>query len=235
MLGLRCGKVRWATALRWIAAMAYGSRFCDLFGRVELLPRHTQRRKSWLAVQASASMTLANCFLAIVDSFGCWQPCSTVRRKKLSKRRTFEIVLSSRASKISCFRAASTASSKHERVTGRDQRRARASLSRNKNPGRQRLPRHDPLRRARRDVDEGPERDVGGVFSSGMTHERGKHDGGAVEKDSKEIRYFTCPAGAGSFVKPKKVDRGSSFVEALRQKYAGLDAPVEAPLGVDNQ
>ncbi|CAH0363984.1 unnamed protein product [Pelagomonas calceolata] len=61
---------------------------------------------------------------------------------------------------------------------------------------------------------------------------RGKHDG-AVEKDSQEIRYFTCPAGAGSFVKPKKVDRGSSLVEALRQKYVGLDAPVEAPLGVD--
>ena len=61
---------------------------------------------------------------------------------------------------------------------------------------------------------------------------RGKHDG-AVEKDSKEIRYFTCPAGAGSFVKPKKVDRGSSLVEALRQKYVGLDAPVEAPLGVE--
>ena len=61
---------------------------------------------------------------------------------------------------------------------------------------------------------------------------RGKHDG-AVEKDSQEIRYFTCPAGAGSFVKPKKVDRGSSLVEALRQKYVGLDAPVEAPLGVE--
>ena len=43
--------------------MAYGSRFCDLFGGVELLPRHAATQKLKLAVQASASTTLALIFV----------------------------------------------------------------------------------------------------------------------------------------------------------------------------
>ena len=38
-------------ALLYIAAMAYGSRFCDLFGGVELLPRHAATQKLKLAVK----------------------------------------------------------------------------------------------------------------------------------------------------------------------------------------
>ena len=60
---------------------------------------------------------------------------------------------------------------------------------------------------------------------------RGKHDG-SVEKDG-VVRYFTCVEGAGSFVKPKKVDRGSSLVDALRKKYVELDAAIEAHLEVE--
>jgi len=60
---------------------------------------------------------------------------------------------------------------------------------------------------------------------------RGKHDG-SVEKDG-VVRYFTCVEGAGSFVKPKKVDRGSSLVDALRKKYVELDAAFEAHLEVE--
>ena len=33
-------------------------------------------------------------------------------------------------------------------------------------------------------------------------------------------------------MKPSKLDRGSSLVDALRQKYVKMDAPVEAPNGV---
>ena len=45
MLGLRSAKAQRGTALRWIAAMAYGSRFCDLFHRVELLLLHSEAKK----------------------------------------------------------------------------------------------------------------------------------------------------------------------------------------------
>ena len=38
MLGLRSAEARWATALRWIAAMAYGHDFYVLLHRFELLP-----------------------------------------------------------------------------------------------------------------------------------------------------------------------------------------------------
>ena len=48
-----------ATALRWIAAMAYGSRFCDLFDRVELLLLHSEA-KSWLRLKLLVSYSYAS-------------------------------------------------------------------------------------------------------------------------------------------------------------------------------
>ena len=48
MLGLRSAEVRWATALLYIAAMAYGSRFCDLFDGVELLLLHSEAKRPGL-------------------------------------------------------------------------------------------------------------------------------------------------------------------------------------------
>ena len=50
MLGLRCAEVRREAALRWIAAMASGSRFCDLFGGVELLAAHSEAKKLGLPI-----------------------------------------------------------------------------------------------------------------------------------------------------------------------------------------
>ena len=60
-------------------------------------------------------------------------------------------------------------------------------------------------------------------------HSRGKHDGSCV--DSKEVvhRYFQCPPGAGSFVKPGKVSRGKTLTDALRERYVSMDAPEIAP------
>ena len=61
---------------------------------------------------------------------------------------------------------------------------------------------------------------------------RGKHDGSVVDDATGErVRYFRCGATAGSFVKPSKVDGGGGLVAALRAKYVGMDAPVEAPGG----
>lgn len=57
---------------------------------------------------------------------------------------------------------------------------------------------------------------------------RGKHDG-AVERQGTVTRYFSCAEGAGSFVKPSKLDCGTSFVEALGARYVTMDAPLEAP------
>ena len=60
MLGLRSARVRWGTALRWIAAMAYGSRFCDLFDRVELLLMHSEAKKLGLPCLLVSYKPLAN-------------------------------------------------------------------------------------------------------------------------------------------------------------------------------
>lgn len=58
---------------------------------------------------------------------------------------------------------------------------------------------------------------------------RGKHDGSCQDASGKTVRHFQCPPGSGSFVKPNKVHFGKSFLEALRERYVGLDAPDEAP------
>ena len=48
---------------------------------------------------------------------------------------------------------------------------------------------------------------------------RGKHDGSVVSAAGDTVRYFTCPAGAGSFLKASLVDTGVSFMTAMRLKY----------------
>lgn len=53
----------------------------------------------------------------------------------------------------------------------------------------------------------------------------GKHDGSCVDESGLLHRYFLCPMGAGSFVKPNKVSRGISLVEALQRRYVAEDAP----------
>ncbi|KAJ1457701.1 hypothetical protein M885DRAFT_514727 [Pelagophyceae sp. CCMP2097] len=59
---------------------------------------------------------------------------------------------------------------------------------------------------------------------------RGKGDGSVVDKRGLETRYFTTAfPTAASFVKPAKLDVGSSFAAALRAKYVAMDAPLEAP------
>lgn len=58
---------------------------------------------------------------------------------------------------------------------------------------------------------------------------RGKHDGSCLDSSGNTVRHFQCPPGAGSFVKPNKLRFGKSFVEALRERYVGLDAPEEVP------
>lgn len=60
---------------------------------------------------------------------------------------------------------------------------------------------------------------------------RGKHDG-AVEKDGVETRYFRCPAGAGSFVKPSKLMHGENFLTALKERYQKTDGPAADELYV---
>jgi len=56
--------------------------------------------------------------------------------------------------------------------------------------------------------------------------ERGKHDGSCVDEAGTLHRYFECnQRGAGSFVKTKSVTLGRSFVDALKERYVGLDAP----------
>jgi len=56
--------------------------------------------------------------------------------------------------------------------------------------------------------------------------DRGKHDGSCVDEEGILHRYFECPQGAGSFVKGNKVTAGRSFVDALTERYVGMDAPV---------
>ena len=61
---------------------------------------------------------------------------------------------------------------------------------------------------------------------------RGKHDGSVVdEATGASKRYFSCGATAGSFLKPSKVDGGSTLAAALRDKYVAMDAPLLAPEG----
>lgn len=61
-------------------------------------------------------------------------------------------------------------------------------------------------------------------------HSRGKHGGTTVDKNGKIIRYFTCPDGAGSFVKIHKVKFGRSFIEALQERYTCSDEAEGNPL-----
>jgi tubulin-specific chaperone E len=58
---------------------------------------------------------------------------------------------------------------------------------------------------------------------------RGKHDGSCPDKAGKLHRYFTCGETAGSFAKPNKIITGRTFLEALRERYVQLDAPLVAP------
>ena len=60
------------------------------------------------------------------------------------------------------------------------------------------------------------------AFSAGIQWDdstRGKNDG-SVNKDGTEHRYFTCPQGAGSFLKVPLVQTGHSLLTALEAKYA---------------
>ncbi|MFX8727597.1 hypothetical protein ABTM60_20170, partial [Acinetobacter baumannii] len=54
---------------------------------------------------------------------------------------------------------------------------------------------------------------------------RGKHDGSCLDEAGTVHRYFKCDFGAGSFIKPNKLLRGKSFIEALRNRYVDLNAP----------
>jgi len=93
--------------------MAYGSRFCDLFDGVELLLLHSEAKKLGLLLSLVSYKPLVIIFFGQQNRhlFTVWQHWTRGEKQKLSVRRTFEFVLSSRAS-ISCFRAASTAPSK---------------------------------------------------------------------------------------------------------------------------
>ena len=53
---------------------------------------------------------------------------------------------------------------------------------------------------------------------------RGKHDGSCVENGVSH-RYFECPPGSGSFIKPAKIRTGKSFYEGLQDRYVSVDAP----------
>lgn len=55
---------------------------------------------------------------------------------------------------------------------------------------------------------------------------RGKHDGSVVDDSGNLHRHFECPAGAGSFLKPAKVNGGRTFRAALNERYVSFDAPV---------
>ena len=48
---------------------------------------------------------------------------------------------------------------------------------------------------------------------------RGKHDGSVSTADGALTRYFTCAAGAGSFVKPSKISGGVDFLHAMVDRY----------------
>ena len=58
---------------------------------------------------------------------------------------------------------------------------------------------------------------------------RGKHDGSCVDKAGKLHRYFQCDVTAGSFVKANKIKFGRTFMEALRERYVDMNAPLVAP------
>jgi hypothetical protein len=45
-------------------------------------------------------------------------------------------------------------------------------------------------------------------------------------------RFFSCAQNAGSFVKPSKISKGRSFVEALRERYVEMDAELIAPQNI---
>ena len=57
---------------------------------------------------------------------------------------------------------------------------------------------------------------------------RGKHDGSSADSSGVLHKYFECVPGSGSFIKPTKVKYGRTFVEALNDRYVGLDAPTIA-------
>jgi tubulin-specific chaperone E len=54
---------------------------------------------------------------------------------------------------------------------------------------------------------------------------RGKHDGSCIDDAGTIHRYFLCPMGDGSFVKPNKVTAGRMLISALRERYVSHDAP----------
>jgi len=54
---------------------------------------------------------------------------------------------------------------------------------------------------------------------------RGKHNGSCADENGRLHRYFECPQGAGSFIKPNKLRKLKSFIDALKEKYVELDAP----------
>jgi len=65
---------------------------------------------------------------------------------------------------------------------------------------------------------------------------RGKYDGSVVV-DGQTIRYFTCPAKSGSFVKPMVLQKAVTFMQALKTRYeapatAGEDEHKHLPSGV---
>ena len=49
-------------------------------------------------------------------------------------------------------------------------------------------------------------------------HPPGKHDGSAIGSDGVRVRHFSCAEGAGSFLKPKKIQRGETFASVLRRR-----------------
>lgn len=55
--------------------------------------------------------------------------------------------------------------------------------------------------------------------------QRGKHDGSCVDSRGTFHRYFECPMGAGSFVKPSKLKPGYSFAQAIQDRYVEMTAP----------
>lgn len=54
---------------------------------------------------------------------------------------------------------------------------------------------------------------------------RGKHDGSCVDSSGVFHRYFECKMGSGSFVKPSKVSKFKTIIEALHDRYVEVDAP----------
>jgi len=58
---------------------------------------------------------------------------------------------------------------------------------------------------------------------------RGKHDGSCTDASGNFHRYFHCPMGYGSFIKPNKVKLGRTLTEALLERYVSMDAPEVAP------